>query len=1025
MESKITEIKQYWKKFEDLAVEFIQQTYCKSTNYKFIQTRYQKDGGFDAKQEAEVFENDTVLSLLEAKLRNSNLDLRDISASVIIAFNLGAYCIFIVTNHSSTPQLMENIEMFQRKTNLKIKLVDGMQLSKWVEPQQRELTEKGYPRELLEYLGKPKRPARTKKTKNIEAPPKASIPENPAIEAMSRKNGSHVFSHYIFETKQLLKHSKALTGELNNRAIAVVKGGQGLGKSVLVENARRMLGSEVIFISCDMAYALSCRIFFLQLLSGILGLENYKALMQLESPDKQIIASIAGKTQKHDELEAILLDILQPNDASRWHSDVTSLLLTDYLGSLLTPYLPISNYIFCFHNIEYTPPEVLNFLSLLIETFKTKEIACIIEIRDPLTSTAFYDPQSWKRHVALFERLATSGCVHNIEGFTKEEAKAYISQRLPGLDDRRAEVVVGAVGNSPLLLDYAVRWLKEEKIINEYAENQHLIDQFEVFFNSISPQNAVAVVAQWIELLKAEYNLEDILVLLELFEGSIPLDIFLEISEQRQADELLERGLAKVEDGYFCVSHHLITQVLQHQSNGLSCYRVAKIVLPQLLALSEQGNETETVQLYIIAFQRACMQWEEVAQSGCDVANRLKQNFQFESACRYFAYAREAAKKIYERSSTAEALQAFIDAAIEELDNAIVVGRIGTPTYRQVIGWVESAVLEMPHNQSEYYSSAARYYLLKHNYERLHLDDAKEISESLLNAINNSPEIHKKNDLAGRILEECALITKSMNGYDPAHKVYKEYYEKFPSSEAIQVGLLSHISCMNLYHDPDQSINNIRKLIDFVVKKDLRGRFPLFHEYGDIAMASLIAKRYGEAMEHANYCNSLAKANGVWLQQGRAENFIACALWAQGNSLESVAYHLEKSCFMLEKANEGHYLWRSRLNLCSLYIETADSGKREKALALARAVAKHILSSPQRIIITLNKEEQDYRRYAAALQLYKAFENLGENSECDKMLLLLEKSPFKRHASDYCGNKLLSDSTFDRVIHNGRIWSLG
>jgi hypothetical protein len=390
-------------------------------------------------------------------------------------------------------------------------------------------------------------------------------------------------------------------------------------------------------------------------------------------------------------------------------------------------------------------------------------------------------------------------------------------------------------------------------------------------------------------------------------------------------------------------------------------------------------------------------------------------------------YAREAAQILYDKYMTPHYLLAYIDTASEELDNAIQIGRIGTNEYKNVILRLESFIYELPTDKEEYYSSVINYYRLTHHYERLELELAEDIARVLTRTVIASPESYGENDLAGRILGVCALLIKSVEGYTSARRAYEEYQINRPYSETLKVGILSHTACINLCANPVKAIDSVSELITYVEKNDLRERFPLFHEYGDIAMASIFAGLYEKALNLSEHSNKVARANGIWLQQGRAENFIACSLWALDKPLDSVIYHLEKSCFMLEKANEGHYLWRSRLNLCSVYIEAENNtvNKRNLVLALARATAKQLLIAPNRFNDILAREDKDYRRYAALMQLYRVFWELGEKKECEDMLRLFAGYPFEQHARSYCLDELSVNEAFDSVIHKGRIWSLG
>ena len=116
--------------FENLSKSIVQYL-LRNTNAQITQTRPNKDGGYDIFVE---YHDDhcTQKAFFECKLRGSNLNLRDIAANVIIAFNHGAVALVAITNHDFTQQAGEELLAFRKSTVLNIKIIVGEEVHRIV-----------------------------------------------------------------------------------------------------------------------------------------------------------------------------------------------------------------------------------------------------------------------------------------------------------------------------------------------------------------------------------------------------------------------------------------------------------------------------------------------------------------------------------------------------------------------------------------------------------------------------------------------------------------------------------------------------------------------------------------------------------------------------------------------------------------------------------------------------------------------------------------------------------------------------
>ena len=103
----LTDAQKYNTQFEALSTQIV-KLFFKDTNAIIKKTKDTKDGGYDILVE---YSDGTTTKRIyfECKLRSGNLNLRDIAANLIIAFNEGAVALGIITNYDYTEQSNENI----------------------------------------------------------------------------------------------------------------------------------------------------------------------------------------------------------------------------------------------------------------------------------------------------------------------------------------------------------------------------------------------------------------------------------------------------------------------------------------------------------------------------------------------------------------------------------------------------------------------------------------------------------------------------------------------------------------------------------------------------------------------------------------------------------------------------------------------------------------------------------------------------------------------------------------------------
>ena len=136
------ELKEYANEFEELSKSIVKYL-LQDTGAEITQTKPQKDGGYDIVVNYQ--DGHTVkCALFECKLRKGNLNLRDIAANIIIAFNRGAIALVAITNYDFTQQTGEELIDFCQHTVLNVKIIIGEELQHVLEESNIDITDELY-----------------------------------------------------------------------------------------------------------------------------------------------------------------------------------------------------------------------------------------------------------------------------------------------------------------------------------------------------------------------------------------------------------------------------------------------------------------------------------------------------------------------------------------------------------------------------------------------------------------------------------------------------------------------------------------------------------------------------------------------------------------------------------------------------------------------------------------------------------------------------------------------------------------
>lgn len=246
-----------WKEWELLAYEYVKNIIKDSEIHAEKHTADSHDLGFDGIWLIRSDDRALMkLVLMEAKYRTSqsSLPLNDCAKAIIIAFNLSASQLYIVTNIPFAPQTKENVIKFQKSINLEITCVNGNDLKKFICQNKARLRKHCKISE--EFL--------TNLTQNIV------VDQSPVLFSQTPP----LAPDYICVPARQTQITQISDGLILQKSIYIISGKAGSGKSVFCDKIRELLtqknfDSRII----DLSLCVNSRVLYLTILENIWGVK--------------------------------------------------------------------------------------------------------------------------------------------------------------------------------------------------------------------------------------------------------------------------------------------------------------------------------------------------------------------------------------------------------------------------------------------------------------------------------------------------------------------------------------------------------------------------------------------------------------------------------------------------------------------------------------------------------------------------------------------------------------------------------
>lgn len=979
--------------FENLSKSIVQYL-LRNTNAQITQTRSNKDGGYDIIVEC-CNDHGTQRAFFECKLRGSNLNLRDIAANVIIAFNHGAVALVAITNHDFTQQAGDELLAFRKSTVLNIKIIVGEEVHRIV-------NECGIPitPELYNYFCK-------KKTRRKDDFRLLKIDFDEDILRQLFDNSCYQNPTADPLIAELFHNEiRNISSSIKEGRLISVSGYFGVGKQEIIRSS--IIQSKKCEITIDASFYETKDLVAINLLAQIWGIPTNEIFTSFSRKDIDAITESVGGKNNSEETVAILTSLMNENYADRRASARQNVLLCEYITKLFILHVNDIGHIVYIRKLQFASKEVYDFLIYFAKYLSKNSIPCVISYQE-----AEYKVQEGKE--PLFTLCHVDGYrPYQIKPLSPEAAQLYIERKYPEISSYVAKMIVSRVGTRLYNLKALLKSLLPNVPI--LPSDSKVIAQR---LYAISPNDVWGQIGYILPDYKRDFS-----ALFEaffIFECRISIKIlsFLDVSIPK-LNELENAGLLHIDCGYIVTQNEFIYEWI------MSSYSKASFSIQfranDLLRQIEEHHivcDTERIILYQITGQwRAALNLLEA-----DLQS-LTRNKQYTLLRKELSIAIDIAVTIRDRDKESDYL-------ISLLEILTIQKEIGSDEANQRITQLENCLKSNSSSIKAQY--ALSYFKLKRAFKLGQYldktDSSIQLGKTFYDACIKGMMTDNSGDWLGRICGCYALMVKETQGNEVALGIFEDALAVLPSSFELRREYYSHIACMQLYELPLLAFSYYTKILD-LFKDEVPDSAALpFHEYGDQAMSQLMACNFEYALRLADEALEISQSNGLADEEGRCLNIRGCAQWCMGNLAEAEASFREATAIM---SNSGymHYVWRSQMNFLQLVLQKGTyADTRTAMLEKLYDDFRHLLYGKIHFLTKSNIEAfRKTREYHALLALGFLWNKIFQSKDGSK--IICQDFDLKGHKTQYMKDlESFMSGNYDFMvspyIQNGFIYFVG
>jgi hypothetical protein len=922
----VSDAQKEYARFEELS-EYIVKHIFKNTNAVIKRTQPTKDGGYDIVAEC----NNEQISqkvYFECKLRNKNLNLRDIAANVIIAFNEGAVALVAFINHDYTVQVDEQFSHFIKKTALKIKIIMGDDINLLIHKYNIPLSDK---------LSKLITTTRSRR-KTIDSLLQIDFSkENLHEQILCKMQPCTRTSDFGFIPKQQKAKIFGAKTILQQGGLLVVSGFLGIGKHTFVESVISELG--YIRISIDASLHITQERALLDILFNIWGISASNIIEDFTDTHIDMIIERLNNRIKNKKTLNILRRIFGDKRIQGINDEDYNKLICDYIVNLAELHKENVKFLFVFENLSFANDGNKILLSYLIKQLSRSRIPCII-IHD---TEEYFIQESFDLHKEFGFLLNFS--IFKLNAYTNDEAIDYILTQYPEIPMFIVKKIIEQVGTRKANISMFLEYIQTIGI--SMTDNIHIAHELQ----TIQPNALLTITNRILECYRQQDASVLLFDMLFLLHGKISE----QLCDKLKIDNCLLEQFTKMNilvyhQGYYACSNRIVQTIIDDFGTENSP-RLGQLSLKILKIWETQPDiDTSDAKAYLLHYAG---KYKDALAVLLPYINYLESERQFDA----LIVSSDLAINLYRKiNDPIEWMKWTIyQLKIFDIKKNIFLPKATIRMKELSDDLTRYLYLNVP----DYYSQAYDYFVFTADFKnglydtyaknglkmRRYFDDA-------VSGVN----IRNYDDWLGSICNRYVLCIKESEGYDAALNAYINIINVLPDSVRIWRGYQSHLACMCLYTAPNEAYNYYEKLIMNSHKSKILYSLP-FHEYVDRAMSKLFAGDLALAESFARYAIDICEANGILDEWGRSLNILGCVLVCQNKLVEAKSIFKE-SMEMLKISGYKLFRWRSQLN----YIHTAlKNGDDPKPLSIELEDAYRCFSSllKEKVIVLLQKNTEE------------------------------------------------------------------
>lgn len=878
----MTEEQRLSKSFEALSEEIVKYLF-RNADADVHRTREKKDGGYDIVVECRSGGKAQKV-YFECKLRNKNLNLRDIAANVIIAFNHGAVAFVAFTNHNFTQQTGSELSSFCQRSVLSIKIITGDSIKMLA--QESGITVSN---DMLRLLGIPKTCRKDDfhiLNINIEAD---------IVQQLFCRNDFFPENEDRFFIENFPGTLERLTHYLRTGASTIVYGYWGVGKSMLIHSALKASQKRVIHINAQLHETKDPLI--LELLSKIWGIPELELFSQFTQNEVESISESIGGECNDSETIRIVTALFNESYAVKRASAAQNFLIGKYIARLLKIHENDIGFVVYIENLQFAVKENYDFLKGLVKQLHEMQIGCILQFQEP--EYRISNGIDFMKDLNLFTRYQEL----RIEPLNHKQAVDFVKSAYPELSCHIAELIVDQAGTRIQSLSSLLAYLMQDQGGRLY-DSRSLLKKLQ----GLTANDVSGLMEMLLSGYRRRYtDIFDVCYLLDC-RVSLRICALLNISSAA-IDALIAAGIFRCDQGVLVAMNGFVQKWIRGSEGPLVSARIY-VCAEKLMSLLEQETDPYTIEkIGLCCVLGRYEQGLELLDSNLQTWARDKQ---YTALNRGLTVALHAVRKLGDAEREAGYL-------IQALDIMTIQKRL---TEAPALERLHELKLCVERGLPQYMSIALAFFRLKRAFKMGRFsDDDPDVSlgAEYYRKCAAGQITDNEGDWLGRICSCYALTIKSTCGNQAALAAFEAARKVLPDSFDLRREYLSHLACMELFDRPLSAFDHYQQILALFEQEAPDSAALPFHEYGDLAMSQLIAGNLQEARRLVEEALRINQSNGLLDEEGRNLNTRGCIELCEGRSKAAEASFQEATAIM-RHAGCLNYVWRSELNYIELQV---------------------------------------------------------------------------------------------------------